>query len=124
MKVNFIKYLIRHITSMGERCLELIAFVRYRLYPRREGKENINEIYSIREECANEEYVIEFLKARIKAAAINRYKVTIEHTFSSPQEEEIGRVTLTCSDRYIEHATLIAGQHTTKENRLIYWKFN
>ena len=78
----------------------------------------------MKQEYSNVEFVRNFLNESTRIAAFNGYRIIIDNAFTSDAEDEIGRVTLTCRGRYIEHATLIAGEPTGQGNRLIHWKFN
>ena len=78
----------------------------------------------MKQEYSNVEFVRNFLGERTRIAAYNGYRIIFDNAYTSDVKEEIGRVTLTCRGRYIEHATLIAGEATGQGNRLIHWKFN
>lgn len=116
---------LKHLYGMlGEKILE--RYAQFCNMFRRESNAagNLCETYSIKREYANKRYICDFISERTRIAAYNGYRIIFDNAFTSDVKEEIGRVTLTCRGRYIEHATLIAGEPTGNGNRLIYWKFN
>lgn len=124
MELRLLRHLRHLLQATYERILEYCALLGSQFRKKSNAAKNINERFSIKKEFANEGYVLDFLKERIKIASINRYRISIDNDFSSEAEEEIGKVTLECRGRYVDHATLTAGPSIGHGNRLIYWNFN
>lgn len=124
MKTNLFRQLKYLIEVLQEKILEWCAMFRNIFRDNSDAAKNITETYSMKQEYSNVEFVRKFLNERTRIAAFNGYRIIIDNAFTSDAEDEIGRVTLTCRGRYIEHATLIAGEPTGQGNRLIHWKFN
>ena len=124
MKTNLFRQIKYLMEVLQEKILEWCAMFRNIFRDNSDAARNITETYSIKHEYSNVEFVCNFLGERTRIAAFNGYRIIIDNAFTSDAEDEIGRVTLTCRGRYIEHATLIAGEPTGQGNRLIHWKFN
>ena len=124
MKTNLFRQLKYLIEVLQEKILEWCAMFRNIFRDNSDAAKNITETYSMKQEYSNVEFVRSFLNERTRIAAFNGYRIIIDNAFTSDAEDEIGRVTLTCRGRYIDHATLIAGEPTGQGNRLIHWKFN
>lgn len=124
MKTNLFRQIKYHMEVLQEKILEWCAMFRNIFRDNSDAAKNITETYSMKQEYSNVEFVRNFLNERTRIAAFNGYRIIIDNAFTSDAEDEIGRVTLTCRGRYIDHATLIAGEPTGKGNRLIHWKFN
>ena len=124
MKTNLFRQIKYHMEVLQEKILEWCAMFRNIFRDNSDAAKNITETYSMKQEYSNVEFVRSFLNERTRIAAFNGYRIIIDNAFTSDAEDEIGRVTLTCRGRYIDHATLIAGEPTGKGNRLIHWKFN
>lgn len=106
-----------------ENLLEWKEFIRNTFFRRKNGESNLVEVYSIKAEIFNEEYIKDFIKEREKLANINKYKIKTDCTFASANSNEIGKVTLYCRERYIDHAILTKGPLTGDKSRIIYWNF-
>lgn len=124
MKTNLFRQLKYLMEALQEKILEWCAMFRNIFRDDSDAARNITETYSIKQEYSNVEFVRNFLGERTRIAAYNGYRIIFDNAYTSDVKEEIGRVTLTCRGRYIEHATLIAGEATGQGNRLIHWKFN
>ena len=124
MKTNLFRQIKYHMEVLQEKILEWCAMFRNIFRDNSDAAKNITETYYMKQEYSNVEFVRNFLNERTRIAAFNGYGIIIDNAFTSDAEDEIGRVTLTCRGRYIDHATLIAGEPTGKGNRLIHWKFN
>lgn len=124
MKTNLFRQLKFLIEVLQEKILEWCAMFRDIFRDDSDAARNITETYSMKQEYSNVEFVRNFLCERTRIAAYNGYRIIFDNAYTSDVKEEIGRVTLTCRGRYIEHATLIAGEATGQGNRLIHWKFN
>lgn len=124
MKTNLFRQLKYLMEVLQEKILEWYAMFRNIFRDDSDAARNITETYSMKQEYSNVEFVRNFLCERTRIAAYNGYRIIFDNAYTSDVKEEIGRVTLTCRGRYIEHATLIAGEATGQGNRLIHWKFN
>lgn len=124
MKTNLFRQLKYLMEVLQEKILEWCAMFRNIFRDDSDAARNITVTYSMKQEYSNAEFVRNFLGERTRIAAYNGYQIIFDNEFTSDVKEEIGRVTLTCKGRYIDHATLIAGEATGKDNRLIHWKFN
>lgn len=124
MKTNLFRQLKYLMEALQEKILEWCAMFRNIFRDDSDAARNITETYSMKQEYSNVEFVRNFLCERTRIAAYNGYRIIFDNAYTSDVKEEIGRVTLTCRGRYIEHATLIAGEATGQGNRLIHWKFN
>lgn len=124
MKTNLFRQFKYLMEALQEKILEWCAMFRNIFRDDSDAARNITETYSIKQEYSNVEFVRNFLGERTRIAAYNGYRIIFDNAYTSDVKEEIGRVTLTCRGRYIEHATLIAGEATGQGNRLIHWKFN
>lgn len=124
MKTNLFRQFKYLMEVLQEKILEWCAMFRNIFRDDSDAARNITETYSIKQEYSNVEFVRNFLCERTRIAAYNGYRIIFDNAYTSDVKEEIGRVTLTCRGRYIEHATLIAGEATGQGNRLIHWKFN
>ncbi len=124
MKTNLFRQLKYLMEVLQEKILEWCAMFRNIFRDDSDAARNITETYSMKQEYSNVEFVRNFLCERTRIAAYNGYRIIFDNAYTSDVKEEIGRVTLTCRGRYIEHATLIAGEATGQGNRLIHWKFN
>ena len=124
MKTNLFRQIKYLMEVLQEKILEWCAMFRNIFRDDSDAARNITVTYSMKQEYSNVEFVCNFLGERTRIAAFNGYRIIIDNAFTSDAEDEIGRVTLTCRGRYIEHATLIAGEPTGQGNRLIHWKFN
>lgn len=124
MKTNLFRQFKYLMEVLQEKILEWCAMFRNIFRDDSDAARNITETYSIKQEYSNVEFVRNFLGERTRIAAYNGYRIIFDNAYTSDVKEEIGRVTLTCRGRYIEHATLIAGEATGQGNRLIHWKFN
>lgn len=119
---------MENITGMlEEACERLLGWVRHIRHVRGEEKRsgsNICEVYSIKKEYLEKEYVSLFLEERRKAAARNGCQIMYSCGYVSGDENEIGSVTLRCRGKLIDRAILTAGCDTGDGNRLIHWNFN
>ena len=124
MGIKVLVKLKKLVDIFGEICLEwfeyIYNYIARKLRIKRERK--LLEVYSIKEEYANEEFVKAFIKQRETTIRHNGYMMQLDNNYKSDRKEEIGTVTLKCRGKIIDNAVLIAGAVTGENDRLIYWK--
>ena len=106
-----------------EKLREWTDYIRYCPAWRKERRNSVCEVYSIKREYMNLGYVKTFLEERRRAAMHNGYTIQFNSNYVSGENDEIGCVALLCRGRIIDSAVLTAGSATSEEDRLILWNF-
>ena len=125
MKIKVLVNLRKQVDIFCEICLEWFEYIcnyiarKLRIKRKRE----LLELYSIKEDYANEEFVKAFIRQRETGIRHNGYLMQLDKKFKSDKKEEIGTVTLLCRGKIIDSAVLTAGAETGENDRLIYWNF-
>lgn len=114
------KYVFR---AMQEKFMEWIHTLQLWSRNGKEYKSNLVEVYKIKREHINEDFVKEFLKERQRAVAPKKYRIEIIVDDTSAEENVIGSVTLLRKKKIIEHATLVTKKNDRESEKLIYWRF-
>ena len=85
----------RHVYEMiAEKIMEFIEFIRFEVGRSDKYQSSLVEIYKIKINHLNKDYVHTFLKARQNNIAPNRYKIEIVTDYTPDEESIIGEVIL------------------------------
>lgn len=107
----------------AEKCLEWSEYLYNKVRHRDKYHSNLREVYSIKSNYIDEEFVKEFLGEREKIIRLNRYRMEIKEDKEADNEIcTIGTVNLYRKKKFIHKATLVI--KPKEKTRLIYWKFD
>ena len=123
MKIDLLVYVKRQLGIFCEKCLEWIEYLRQAFIKEKKIKRRLLEVYSIKKKYMEEEYIKEFIEERKKSIERNKYSISVDNSYISDINDEIGTVTLYCRGKLVDRAILTAGSSTENGNRLIYWNF-
>lgn len=106
-----------------EKIMEFAEFIKFEFRRKSEYKSNLVEIYKIKEQYLDCEFVLNFLKGRQKSIGPDRYKIEIRADQTPAEGNTIGEVMLMRKNRIIDKAQLITNSEVPDKEKLVYWKF-
>ena len=107
----------------AEKCLEWVEYLYNKVRHRNKYRSNLIEVYSIKSNYIDEDFVKEFLCEREKIIELNSYRMKIEEDKKADNDVcIIGTVSLYRKKRFIDKASLVIKPN--EKEKLIYWNFD
>jgi hypothetical protein len=106
-----------------EKIMEFVEFIKFEVGRSSEYQSNLVEIYKIKHNHLEKDFVQTFLKARQKNVVTDRYRIEIIADYTPGEENIIGEVLLMRKNKLIEKAQLITKSDVPESEKLIYWEF-